>query len=844
MVLSTGTADKDSNGRPLTLLPQHRLDLCASGLNDATIEACGFISTDNPDVIGRLLNWRSPADGLGPCLVIPFRRPDGSPIPIADFCRLKPDRPRTQDGSTVKYEQPAGKSLRAFFPPGTTAALFDPSQPLIITEGEKKAAKADQEGFPCVGLTGVDCWGKDGAMIADLAAVAWRGRTVYIVYDSDAASKPAVRGAEERLAQALMGCGAVVKVVRLPLSPGVKVGLDDFLVAHGPDALHGLLTASVQSVGGKNRYRPLPAFRSFPLKSLPPVLCELVPAAAEGIGCDPALIALPALAVAAGCIGNARALVLKKGWIESAVVWALTVAESGGHKSPAYRAAVQPLTDLQLDLFEQYQQRKKDHKKELEDYATLAYELKRKKQALTGLVKPPAPEEPPAHITSDSTIEALGVLLGANPHGLLFARDELDAWFQSFTRYKGGRGGGTDRPQWLELHAAGTLILHRLTREQRCLSVRRAAVSVTGTIQPAVLADALDRDALQAGLGSRFLLAMPPRRPRVWTEADLPDQIAADYRRLLMDLFGLPLADTVKRKPYYLGLSNAARRLWIEFFNEWGQVQHDAEGEQASAFAKIEAYGARLMLLHHVISEVVAGGPRAPLGDGGSLPPVTEASARAGIELARWFAAEAVRVYAMLRESQEERETRRLVEWIAEHGGRVTVRQLQKSNHHKWPSSPLAEIALDALVQAGLGRWEEAPARAGGERETKWFVLTLQTSDTSDTSWGEAEAASDTSSDTCQSAPTTGGLSLAGNGCPDEVSAEPPSGGKGEVSEVSDVCGGDAAAERPGPGAEVSEEVSEGHGDAWEPPASPSPPRPAPEPTVRYTDDLREEHTF
>jgi hypothetical protein len=249
---STAAADA-GNGRPNTLLPQHRLDLHASGLNDATIEACGFLSVEKPDVVGRLLNWRSPADGLGPCMVIPFRRPDGSPIPIAEFCRLKPDRPRTQDGRSVKYEQPAGKSLRAFFPLGTIAALSDPSQAIVITEGEKKAAKADQEGFACIGLTGVDCWGSNGEMIADLAAVAWQGRTVYIVYDSDAASKPAVRAAAERLAKALRARGAVVRVVELPPGPdGQKVGLDDFLAArgaNGPEALRELLAAARDPLG-------------------------------------------------------------------------------------------------------------------------------------------------------------------------------------------------------------------------------------------------------------------------------------------------------------------------------------------------------------------------------------------------------------------------------------------------------------------------------------------------------------------------------------------------------------------------------------------------------------------
>src|SRR5262249_59963765 len=80
------------------------------------------------------------------------------------------------------------------------------------------------------------------------------------------------------------------------------------------------LQVSDVCVRRRGRYRPLPAYRPFPLHTLPPVLCDVVPATAEAIGCDPALIAIPALAVVAGCIGNARAVVLKRGWIEPAVV--------------------------------------------------------------------------------------------------------------------------------------------------------------------------------------------------------------------------------------------------------------------------------------------------------------------------------------------------------------------------------------------------------------------------------------------------------------------------------------------------------------------------------------------
>src|SRR5262245_27385575 len=79
-------------------------------------------------------------------------------------------------------------------------------------------------------------------------------------------------------------------------------------------------------------YRPLPPFQPFPLHALPPVLSDMVKAAAAAVGCDPALAALPALAVAAGCVGNARALLLKRGWAEPCVLWTLTVAASGRHQ--------------------------------------------------------------------------------------------------------------------------------------------------------------------------------------------------------------------------------------------------------------------------------------------------------------------------------------------------------------------------------------------------------------------------------------------------------------------------------------------------------------------------------
>jgi putative DNA primase/helicase len=135
---------------------------------------------------------------------------------------------------------------------------------LILTEGEKKSLKSTQEGFLTIGLTGVWNWqrkrprGEDGKgkgpreLIPDLAGVRWQGRRVYLCFDSDATDNRNVALAEFHLADALSGVGAQVKIVRLPPGePGpdgkpAKVGLDDFLVAHGPDAFRELLAAAVE----------------------------------------------------------------------------------------------------------------------------------------------------------------------------------------------------------------------------------------------------------------------------------------------------------------------------------------------------------------------------------------------------------------------------------------------------------------------------------------------------------------------------------------------------------------------------------------------------------------------
>src|SRR5262249_32420171 len=246
---------------------------------------------------------------------------------------------------------------------------------------------------------------------------------------------------------------------------------------------------------------------------LPAPLDEYVRQGAMALGCDPAFVALPVLAVAASAIGNTRALRLKRGWEEPPVIWSALVADSGTLKSPAYLKAVPHLFRIQKRLLLEYKQRCARYQEELADYE----DAKRKAKA-DGAEPPDQPEKPVLRrvVCSDTTIEKLAVILEDNPRGLLLARDELSGWLGSFTRYK-GKAGGTDLPNWLEAFRAGTWLVDRKTGDRPTLVIPHAAVSVCGGIQPGVLARALTPEFLDAGLAARFLMAMPTKLPKRWS---------------------------------------------------------------------------------------------------------------------------------------------------------------------------------------------------------------------------------------------------------------------------------------------------------------------------------------
>jgi hypothetical protein len=573
----------------------------------------------------------------------------------------------------------------------------DKNRDIFLPEGEK-----DVDNLVALGLLattnpgGAGKWDK-----LDPAAVraVIHGRPVVLLPDNDDVGRKHV----EEVAVRLHGIAKTIRILALPNLPS-KGDVSDWLAAGGTrDQLLDLAKKTTlwtparngggppPSAGRSSARRAVQAYVPFPTHTLPACVQPFVLEHAAAIGCDEANLALAVIPALAGAIGNTIQIRLKRTWTEKAIVWAALVANSGERKSPAFRAAMRPLVEAEQGYQQEYER------------ALAAYKPLGEEERVTA-------DEPVCTrlLTADVTIECLAVILRENPRGVLNFRDEIDDWFQSMTRYKGA-GGGTDRARWLALSNADPLFIDRKTGDPhlRRIFVPQAACSITGTIQPAILATALDELARASGLAARLLLSWPTPRKNYWSEAEVSPEVEAGYAKLIRDLLALKAAaESGRPVPHVLVLSPEAKAAWVPFYNRLQDEKEDAESDIKAVLAKLEGYAARFALIHHVATEVGAG--RTP------LVPVGKESVEAGIELAEWFNQEARRIYAFLAETDEDREHRDLIDWIRGRGGRCTTRQLQRACGSRYRSADEAEAALDELAAAGFGAWHETPKPNGG----------------------------------------------------------------------------------------------------------------------------------
>ncbi|MEM7758113.1 MAG: plasmid replication protein, CyRepA1 family [Cyanobacteria bacterium P01_A01_bin.40] len=200
--------------------------------------------------------------------------PDTNWIDVMAWGRFKPDQPRSgSNGKLVKYESPpktpnrvtyfrvplhlwnqvaSRYGIKRYHSP-LALRLADRTQPVnfwswvkscpeipvILTEGEKKAASLLSKGYASISLPGI--WGgrepkdENKRIHRDLLSLAQPGRTFIILFDYDQkqSTREAVYKATLATGEAIEATGAKCKVALLP---GPEKGVDDFLSARGENA--------------------------------------------------------------------------------------------------------------------------------------------------------------------------------------------------------------------------------------------------------------------------------------------------------------------------------------------------------------------------------------------------------------------------------------------------------------------------------------------------------------------------------------------------------------------------------------------------------------------------------
>jgi putative DNA primase/helicase len=124
--------------------------------------------------------------------------------------------------------------------------IDDPSIPIALDEGTKKAGMLMTLGFVALALCGVWMGLKKGGkeLVNNLALLAVQGRPITIVFDADLAFKSGVQQALKALATVLENKGCIVSVAIIPLELESK-GIDDVRVKHGEEMVKKIMADAI-----------------------------------------------------------------------------------------------------------------------------------------------------------------------------------------------------------------------------------------------------------------------------------------------------------------------------------------------------------------------------------------------------------------------------------------------------------------------------------------------------------------------------------------------------------------------------------------------------------------------
>lgn len=356
--------------------------------------------------------------------------------------------------------------------------------------------------------------------------------------------------------------------------------------------------------------QPLPSslrkVKALDVGCLPSTIRDAVRDIAERLSCPTDYVATSLLVGAGAIVGNRVGILPRQyddTWEVYPALWGGIVGPPGSMKTPVQQATMKPLHHIEEQegvaysaAAASYQAAKKQYEKDLSAF----------KAGKLGTV-PLEPQEPkkPRLIVNDTTYQALGEILAANPRGVLVHGDELSGLLQSLDTAGQEAARGFYLSGW---GGAGSYSFDRIGRGS--IRLTHFALSVFGGFQPDKVKQyvrmAQSGSSQNDGLLQRFQLLVWPDLSDEFVLVDRqPDKAALDamYRAMLGLREGGRLGALQQHGSRLLHFAGEAQ----DAFNQWyvsneTLLRRDSLGpSENSHFAKYRSLVPALALLFHLL---------------------------------------------------------------------------------------------------------------------------------------------------------------------------------------------------------------------------------------------------
>lgn len=329
----------------------------------------------------------------------------------------------------------------------------------------------------------------------------------------------------------------------------------------------------------------------FPFEVFPFAIQEIIKATNETLNFPIDFIGASLLYSVSVAIGNTHRVEVKRGWLESPVLYLAIVAPPGTNKSHPLNFALQPLIEHDKMTFSQYEYQRQEYER-----AISLTKKEREQQSIDDPVKPVRQK----FLMSDYTPEALAEVHKFNKRGIGLYVDELAGWFKNFNRYN----NGSEMEFWLSAWSGKPINIDRKTGEP--VFIPLPFISVCGTIQNGILHELAKGNRTQNGFIDRILFVIPDNiQKEYWNDSELCHSVSNNWQNIISNLLRLSINqdDNKNPNPKILKFSPEARRILFKWQKENADQINNIENEALRGiYCKMEMYAVRLALILEMMS--------------------------------------------------------------------------------------------------------------------------------------------------------------------------------------------------------------------------------------------------